>query len=327
MKKSKRFLIITTLVLVLFTFTGIAVAWTAPPFPTTDPGYPLTYAISDRGVVPQYVNDNTPQYVTGYSVFKVNNNEEGSYLSGDNTTSGKLFTFYVNPLDNTEVLKVWLGIDGDGKSYIKKWQSANIAIKYFMVKGGDGFLLYTYSGDWTYDGHLYTPKKGQQQLNVTGISHITIAYTPDHEPSDSISTQTSQGTEPSDTQGTEPSDTQGTEPSDTQATEPSGSESTASQATESSQTVESSVGESTAAETTYIFTENTIPLVEPTTSVTTPSSSAGATTSTLSETTKIKDDEIPQTGETNQGVVIGAILVALGASLMLILRRRHINQD
>ena len=54
--------------------------------------------------------------------------------------------------------------------------------------------------------------------------------------------------------------------------------------------------------------------------------SAANTTATGTTTiagTTIEDPEIPQTGETNQSVLIGAILLALAASLFYILRRRQ----
>ncbi len=63
---------------------------------------------------------------------------------------------------------------------------------------------------------------------------------------------------------------------------------------------------------TVIITDNTLPLVEPTT--------------TQTPTTQIDDDQVPQTGETNQGMLIGGILLALAASLMLILHR-HRKQE
>ncbi|MEA4888380.1 MAG: thioester domain-containing protein [Clostridiaceae bacterium] len=69
---------------------------------------------------------------------------------------------------------------------------------------------------------------------------------------------------------------------------------------------------------TIILTDSTLPLVEPTTTQT--------PTTTLSPTTQIDDDQVPQTGETNQGLLIGGILLALAASLMLVLHH-HRKQE
>ncbi|MEA4888384.1 MAG: thioester domain-containing protein [Clostridiaceae bacterium] len=82
----------------------------------------------------------------------------------------------------------------------------------------------------------------------------------------------------------------------------------------------------TAAETTIRITDETIPLVVPTTSTIADATTITDPSATTAATTEIKDDEIPKTGEANQGILIGGILIALAGSLVLLLRRRKLHE-
>ena len=282
MMKTKKLLMLSVIVAILFTLANLAMGWTA-----TDPGYDLEYARSDRGVLPEFVTGNTPQSVDGYMVFKQNYDEDGFKLNGE--TDPVLFTFYLDdldPMDSEQILKVWLAYhEGDGKTYVYRWESEGIEVYNFMVKGGENFLVYSYDGSFTWDGHLISPRVGIEDQNIADISHIDIVFKP-----------ISEETEPSETE---------TEPSETQ-TETTGPEDETVTETSASQTETTGPADETVTETsqTESLTDESIPLAS-----TTP---AGTT---------IADEEIPQTGESGNGLIIGLILLGLASSLTYVMHR------
>ena len=282
MMKTKKFLMLSVIVAILFTVANLAMGWTA-----TDPGYDLEYARSDRDVLPQFVAGNTPLTVDGYMVFKQDYDEDGFKLNGE--TDPVLFTLYPDPMDSEQMLKVWLAYhEGDGKTYVYRWESVGIEVYNFMVKGGENFLVYSYDGTFTWDGHLISPRVGNEDRNIADISHIDIVFRPipdETEPSETV-------TEPSETV-TEPSETvtESTGPSDETVTE-------------TSESVTETTGPADETITDTNLTDESVPLAS-----TTP---AGTT---------IEDEEIPQTGENSNGLLIGLILLGLAGSLTYVMRR------
>lgn len=275
MMKTKKLLMLSVIVAIMFTLANLTMGWTV-----SDPGYDLEYARSDRGVLPQFVAGNTPLTVDGYMVFKQNYDENGFKLNGE--TDPVLFTLYPNPMDSEQMLKVWLAYhEGDGKTYVYRWESVGIEVYNFMVKGGENFLVYNYDGSFIWDGHLISPLVGNENQNVADISHIDIVFRPipdETEPSETV-------TEPSETV------TETTGPSDETVTE-------------TSESVTETTGPADETVTDTNLTDESVPLA---------STSPAATT--------IADEEIPQTGESSNGLLIGLILFGLAGSLTYVMRR------
>ncbi len=209
MGRTKKFLVLIIAVAIVFTLVNLVTGWTA-----VDPGYDLEFARSDRGILPEFVEGNTPGTVDGLIVFKQDYGSGGFHLNGE--TEPVLFTFYPDPEDNTKVFRVWLAYhEGDGKTYVYRWETDNIAVHYFMVKGGENFFVYTYNETFDYDGHLISPRVGVNDQNIADISHIDLVFEP--APEETTTTEaTTTTTGPEDETVTETTTTEAT----TTTTEP-----------------------------------------------------------------------------------------------------------
>jgi LPXTG-motif cell wall-anchored protein len=202
MKKSRKILFLTTLVLSLFVFASVAMAWTWTP---SDPGYDFSYATSGRGIVPVYVEGNTPGSQTGYSSFKRDLNDDADFMfAGDGPT---VYTFQLNAVEPYQVLKVTL-VKSGGAIIIDRWEAENIVIDAFLSKGGTNFFAYIYTGTgFMWDTGLYSPKMSG---NNTDLSHFTIFYKPstpnETDPTTSETDPTTTDTDPT-TTDTDPTTT------------------------------------------------------------------------------------------------------------------------
>ena len=287
--KTRKMIVLPSLILVLFLFASVAAAWT-----TSDPGYSLEYARSERGVLPEFVAGNTPDTVAGFTVFKQDYNENGFVLSSG--TDPELFTFVLDATAPAQVLRVWLSRDENGVIHVYRWESDNIAVKFFFVKGGPNYLVYTYPNGYDYDQRLYSPKVGVDQTNIADISHITIVYT------------------------AMPDETTVGETTTIGETTTAGETTTLGETTTAGETT--TLGETSE---TLVLTDPSVPQVEPTTSQSESAATVttvNLTTTTMSGTTAIDDEALPQTGETGQGVLIGAVILALAAGLFAILHHQ-----
>jgi len=280
MLRIKKFAMAAVVVAVLFTLVPLVASWTA-----SDPGYSLEYARSDRGILPIYVEGNTPATVNGQIVFKQEYGM-GDFQLAPGSDPVK-FTFHVNPLDQDQILEVWLAFDVNGVVYVKNWASFGVVVQDFIMKGGPGFLVYTYNGAFNDDGHLYTPRVGVNDQNIAGISHIDLIFNPAPEETSESSSETSASVSETSASSSETSASS----SETSAS--------ASQATASSSGTSASVSQTSASQ-----TQTTPPLAE-----------------TISETTEIPDEEIPQSGESGTSTIIGLSLLGLAGGLTMVLRR------
>lgn len=281
MRRFKKMLVFVVIIVIVFALASVISAWT---FVT--PAYDITYAISDEGVTPGLVSGNDkPEDQPGFEYFKYDMPDGYTpVLSADGT---ELLVFNVDSTDASKLLKVWIGID-NGTTFVKHWETVNINIEYFIMKGGNNYFVYDYSGSKSADGSLYCPHNIGGQ--IAGISHMSIFYTSNSEETDATveeSTGPADETTSAQEETTAGEETTSTDPSDETISETSNPEETTSDVD---------------------MTDESIPLVS---------------NSTDPSETTILEDEIPQTGETGLAVLVGIVLLALAASLAAIVYRRR----
>ncbi len=335
MLRIKKLLVLVVIISIIFTLASVMSAWT-----TSDPGYSLEYARSNDNVLPEYVDEpNTPDSMTGFSFFKQNYNEDG-FVLGSTENGPVKFTFNVNPSDPSQKVEVWLAKDSEGVVYIYRWDAINISIYYFMAKGGSNYLVYTYDGTNNSDGHLYSPKNNN---SIANLSHFTIFYkngsTGDSSTTQGVTTTTT----PEVTTTQEVTTTTTPEVTTTQeVTTTTTPEVTTTQEVTTTTTPEVTTTQEVTTTTTpevtttqEVTTTNTAPSEETVTATTTSEESSeviltdpsipGASVTTTTTTT-IGDEDIPQTGESGNAALIGTILLALAASLTLIVYRSKASE-
>ena len=288
-----RFLLISIVIFsVLLVSAAMVSAESAAP-------YDLDYAHSEAGIAPVLtVAANTPKLnsVPGLAGFKCDDGEN----SFDSSAPGT----YVFNLGGSAFLTVILSADAGGNIFIEKWESTGVVIRRFLVKGGNGYLTYTYDGSLTSDSNLYSPMTGTDYKNVSGISHISVFYI--------VESASASENETGETQ------LLGDFVSDSVTTDPTADSS------------QNSTGETSAAN----LAEDDLPLVsQPTDAFADSTNEASPTTvnqTTINQTTvNLTGEAIPRTGETDAGTgfVIGFVLMVMAAGLGLIVLRnkRAIN--
>lgn len=201
MRRFKKMLVFVVIIVIVFALASVISAWT---FVT--PAYDITYAISDEGVTPGLVSGNDkPEDQPGFEYFKYDMPDGYTpVLSADGT---ELLVFNVDSTDASKLLKVWIGLD-NGTTFVKHWETVNINIEYFIMKGGNNYFVYDYSGSKSADGSLYCPHNIGGQ--IAGISHMSVFYTSETEestgPADETTSAQEETTAGEETTSTDPSD-------------------------------------------------------------------------------------------------------------------------
>lgn len=317
MKTKYRNLLILGVILVsLFAFNVVAAAWT----PVNPPPYDLEFTRSDRNILPELVEGNTPLMTPGLVSFKRDYGMNGFTLGDDDS---KWFDFIVDPEDLTKVFRVQIGKGDLGKIHILKWEAINLVVEHVLVKGGDYYFAYNYPEPFADDMHLVSPRTGANFQNIADISHFTVIFT--DVPDETEATTTTEATTEV-TVGTTEATTEATVET-TEATTGVTVETTEATSEVTDETKEATTGltdetteatteatDETTASSTIDIQDETLPLASATTATT-------AATETTQNTIVIDDEELPQTGESAAPVVVGMVLLAMAGSLFYILRR------